>query len=72
VNLAGLITASGGRRFLMAVAGGLISTLLLITDHIGESSYVTLQLGLVGAYITGNVVQKYNSVKYRNDDDIIR
>jgi len=46
--------------------------LLLITDHIGESSYVTLQLGLVGAYITGNVVQKYNSVKYRNDDDIIR
>lgn len=72
MNLAGLIAASGGRRFLMAVAGGIISTLLLITDQIGESSYVTLQLGLVGAYITGNVVQKYNSVKYGNDDDIIR
>jgi len=72
VNLAGAITASGGRRFLLAVAGGLVSTALLMTDHIGESSYVTLQLGLVGAYITGNVIQKYNSVKYRNDDDIIR
>lgn len=70
MNLAKLIAASGGRRFVLAVGGGLVSTLLLVADLIGESSYVTLQLGLVGAYITGNVVQKYNSVKYGNDDII--
>jgi len=72
VNVAGAITASGGRRFLLAVSGGLVSTALLVFDYIGESSFVTLQLGLVGAYITGNVIQKYNAVKYKSDDDITR
>ena len=64
MTLASLIADSGGRRFCMTIGAGLISTALLLTDNIGESSYVTLQLGTVGAYIASNVVQKYNERKY--------
>lgn len=53
------IKRSGGRRFVMTLGAGIVSTLLLMGAYIGEQSFVTLQIATVGAYIAGNVAQKY-------------
>jgi hypothetical protein len=42
--------------------------LLFAFSLLTEGGYVTLQLGTIGAYITGSVVQKYNDRKYSNGD----
>ncbi len=48
----------------MTIGAGLISTALLVQGYITESGYITLQLATVGAYIAGNVVQKYTDKRY--------
>lgn len=53
------IANCGGRRFLLTVGCGVVSTLLLVGDHIGEQSFVTIVIATVAAYITGNTVQKH-------------
>ncbi len=68
MTLGQVIADSGGRRFCMTIGAGLISTALLINGYLTESAYVTLQLATVGAYIAGNVVQKYNETKYDYGD----
>lgn len=80
MNLGQVAAASGGRRFCMTIGAGLFSTALLVGGYIQEGAYVTLQLGTVGAYIAGNVIQKYGAAKFSasasinlgSDDDIIR
>lgn len=64
MTLGKVIADSGGRRFTMTIGAGLISTGLLIGGYLTEGGYVTLQLATVAAYITSNVVQKYNEVKH--------
>lgn len=64
MNLRQVIADSGGRRFCMTIGAGLISTALLVQGYITESGYITLQLATVGAYIAGNVVQKYTDKRY--------
>ena len=59
-----LCAESGGRRFVLTVGGGLVSTALFVGGYLTESGYITLQLATVGSYIASNVVQKYNEVKH--------
>jgi hypothetical protein len=74
MSVGSLIAASGGRRFFLACAGGITSTLLFAFDFLTEGGYITLQLATIGAYITANVVQKYNERKTNGDspDDGVR
>lgn len=42
----------GGRRFMLCVGCGLMSSILVWFGKIDSAGYVTLTLGTVGAYIT--------------------
>ena len=45
--------AAGGRRFLISVGCGIVSTVVLVLGYIGEASYVQLILGTVAAFVAG-------------------
>jgi hypothetical protein len=42
----------------MTLGAGLVNTLLLMGDYIGEQSYVTLTVATVAVYIGANTYQK--------------
>lgn len=50
--------ALGGRKFLLAVAVGIVSTMLFAYSVLSESGYLTVQGGSVLAYIGGNYMEK--------------
>lgn len=58
--IAKTMSAFGGRRFLLTVGCGLVTTVVLAFKLIGEATYATIILGTVGSFITGNT---YESVK---------
>lgn len=53
-----LIEELGGRRFLLCVGCSAITSLLTAFGKIDGATYALVILGTVGAYITGNTVQK--------------
>lgn len=53
----------GGRRFLLVLVCALTYTALLIGGYIDPTTYRDLQVLTVGAYIAGNVAQKYSENK---------
>lgn len=55
-----LLTKVGGRRFLLAVGCGFVTSLLCWFAKIDATTYRDVILGTVGAYILGNVWQKRN------------
>jgi uncharacterized membrane protein YeaQ/YmgE (transglycosylase-associated protein family) len=52
--------ACGGRRFLLSVGCGLVTTALCWAGKIDGGTFAMVMLGTVGAFIGGNV---YESVK---------
>jgi uncharacterized membrane protein YeaQ/YmgE (transglycosylase-associated protein family) len=48
----------GGRRFLLSLVFGLITAFLVYKKAITPEVYEIVELGIVGAYITGNVYQR--------------
>mgnify|MGYP000193211272 CR=1 FL=1 len=52
------LTGLGGRRFLISLISGAGSFLLCWAGKIDGNAYVAATLGIVGAYIVGNVAQK--------------
>jgi hypothetical protein len=54
------IDASGGRRFLLTLGCGVATTVLQFFGKLDAagSTYALVVIGTVGAYITGNTVQK--------------
>lgn len=59
------LPAIGGTRFVLALGSGLMTTLLQWFGKLDPSgaAYVAVVLGVVGAYITGNVKE----AKYQAD-----
>lgn len=55
---AALITRLGGRRFLLTVGCGLVTSILCWHGKINGAVYATVIVATVGAYITGNTIQK--------------
>ena len=52
------IADMGGRRFLLTLGCGLASTVLVWYAKISDGVFATVIIATVGAYITGNTVQK--------------
>ena len=52
------MTAVGGRKFVASVLSIVSATALCWTDHIADGVYSAVMIATVGAYITGNVVQR--------------
>ena len=53
-----LLEGWGGRRFAIALISGAGTWLLCWAGKIDGNAYSLTTLGIVGAYITGNVAQK--------------
>lgn len=45
--------ALGGRRFLLTIGSGIVSTILRVVDKIDISAFVTLVLATIATYIAG-------------------
>lgn len=54
----------GGRRFLLVVGTSVSTTLLTWFTKIDAATYSLVTLGICGAYITGNTVQKIKAPGY--------
>lgn len=52
----------GGRRFLLTVATGIATFVLVWLGKISGEVYATITIGTVAAYITGNVAQKIKQI----------
>jgi hypothetical protein len=57
------MTRIGGRKFVLTVGCGLITTFLLWFGKLAGSEYVAIILGTVSAYIAGNTYQNVKSSK---------
>ncbi len=58
INGVKIIENLGGRRFMMSMLIGISTTLLTYFAKIDGPTYSLVILGTVGAYITGNTIQK--------------
>jgi hypothetical protein len=60
MNVQSAITAIGGRRYLLVLLTGAGTTALQWVGKLDPagSTYALVIVGIVGAYITGNVAQK--------------
>jgi hypothetical protein len=64
-----LISAAGGRRFLMTVGAGIVNSFLVMHGDISMEIYRDLTLGTVAAYIVANTWQKRGNTDVRNDPE---
>lgn len=61
-----LLENLGGRRFLLALFCCAGTIILSAFSKIDGAAYAAVQIGIVGAYITGNVMQKKNEIGVKN------
>lgn len=52
------LSTVGGRRFLLALISGAGTFLLTLLGKIDGNAYTLATIGIVGAYVAGNTVQK--------------
>lgn len=52
------VNGAGGRKFILAMAVVLITSVLVAFRFIDQGGYVTVVMAVVGAYLTANVAQK--------------
>lgn len=57
------LTSFGGRKFLLTSVSGLGTVILVLLGKIDAATYATVTIATVGAYITGNVTQKWKEGK---------
>ena len=60
------LTTMGGRKFALAAASAGINAVLVAAGSIDPETYKWVTLGIVGAYIAGNVSQHKADSKARN------
>jgi len=53
-----IIDNLGGRRFLLTLGCGVVTSLLCCYGKISDQVYATVIIATVGAYIAGNLAQK--------------
>lgn len=53
----------GGRRFILALISGAGTFALCMAGRIDGTAYMLTTIGIVGAYITGNVAQRKAEAK---------
>jgi hypothetical protein len=53
-----VITSLGGRKFLLSVGCGLVTSILLWFGKLDSTAYSTIIISTVGVFVAGNVVQK--------------
>lgn len=58
-----IITKLGGRRFIMAMAGIVISTAVLVGKLIDMDTYQYLMIAFAVIYTGGNTTQKVTTIK---------
>ena len=51
--------ALGGRRYIMCVGSGVVSTGLLMLHYLDPSNFQIIILGTIGAYIAGNSFERH-------------
>lgn len=61
------IASLGGRKFVLCVGCGAITSVLLWFGKLDGAAYQTVILGTVGAFIAGNVVAQ-RKVEHRKDE----
>lgn len=52
------LDAAGGRRFIMTMSAGFVSTVLFIFGKLTQEHYMALQMGTVVAYLAANNHEK--------------
>lgn len=62
-----LLENLGGRRFLLALFCCAGTMILSAFCKIDGSAYAAVQIGIVGAYITGNIIQKKNDLGAKDE-----
>jgi len=55
----------GGRRFLLTLGCGIVTSILVATNKISDAVYATVIVATVAAYITGGTAQKFS----KHEDD---
>ena len=58
-----LISKVGGRKFILCLGIEVLTAILVWNKIIDQGAYTTITLAVIGAYITGNVMQKANTSK---------
>jgi hypothetical protein len=58
-----MINDVGGRKFILAMMALFLATALCWSEHIHEGVYSAIVVAILGAYITGNVVEKIGIAK---------
>jgi len=56
--MSGLIDAMGGRRFLLCLGAGMVTTVLVWHGSVDGNIYRDVILGTIGAFVAGNTYQK--------------
>lgn len=57
------LKAVGGRKFILAMSALASATALVALGHIGDQVYSAVTIATCGAYIAGNVVQKFKAAE---------
>ena len=58
-KLAAWTSGLGGRRFIMCVGAGVVSTVLLVLHYLDPANFQIIILGTIGAYIAGNSFERH-------------
>jgi hypothetical protein len=58
-----LISAAGGRRFILTAGAGIVHTALFAVKVLSEQGYITLTLATVGVYISASTYQKVKELR---------
>jgi len=64
------IQSIGGRRFLLTVGCGAVTSFLLWHGKLDSGSYTAIILGTVGAYIAANTYQKRTDAAALNNQSV--
>lgn len=64
------LESAGGRRFLLVLGTSVAVNLLIWFAKIDPPTYSLVTLGIVGAYITGNTIQKIKTPVYESTTEI--